>query len=233
MSLLTIVREVTGLLSLPQPSTVSSSTDKQVIQLWSLLNEEGRDLARAAPWQALIEEASFTTVTADAQPAAIPGDLDRFIPNSFFNRTTRRGILGPMSPKEWQALKAQPVWSTVYLSYRERGNAFLMMPQPPAGQSIYYEYVSKNWAKNNTGTGQDSLLLDADTSYLDEHLLALGVRWRYLKAKGLPYEEDKETYEDKRDQMIGRDGGLSILSVAPEPVDPQRINLPDGNFGVH
>jgi hypothetical protein len=232
VTLLSIVREVTGLLSLPQPSVVAASTDRQVIQLFNLLNEEGRDLMSAAPWQALIAEAHFTTVAADTQPAAIPADLDRFIPNSFFNRTTRRQVIGPLSPKEWQALKAQPVYASVYLAYRERAGSFLMIPQPPAGQNIYYEYVSSNWARSATNTPQSAFSADSDTSYLDEHLLGLGLRWRYLKAKGLPYEEDLQTYTNQRDQAIARDGGSSVLSLAAQPINLDRVNLPDGNFGV-
>lgn len=232
MSLLTIIQEVTGLLSLAQPSVVVGNTDVQVTQLYNLLNEQGRDQASAAPWQALTEEANFTTVVADAQPAAIPTDLDRFVPNSFFNRSTRRPVTGPLSPKEWQWIKAQPVYSTVYLAYRERGGAFLMAPQPPAGQQIYYEYISSNWAKSASGTPQSSFLADTDTSFLDEHLMGLGLRWRFLKAKGLAYEEDKETYEKQLEQVIARDGGSSILFLAPGPIDTDRVNLPDGNFGL-
>lgn len=232
MSLLSIIREVTGLLSLPQPTVVAASTDKQVIQFFNLLNEEGRDLMSAANWQALTEEAHFTTVVADVQPAAIPADLDRFIPNSFFNRSTRRGVTGPLTPKQWQAIKAQPVFSTVYLAFRERAGVFLMAPPPPVGQSIYYEYVSSNWVQSATGTPQAAFLADTDTSYLDEHLLGLGLRWRYLKAKGLPFEEDEATYRDQREQAIARDGGTSILSIAPQPINPDRVNLPDGNFGL-
>lgn len=232
MSLLTIIQEVTGLLSLPQPSVVVSSTDKQVIQLYNLANEQGRDQASAYPWQALTEEANFTTVAADTQPAAIPSDLDRFVPNSFFNRSTRRPVTGPLTPKEWQWIKAQPVYSTVYLAFRERQGTFLMAPQPPAGQSIYYEYISANWAKSASGTPQSSFLADTDTSYLDEHLFGLGLRWRFLKAKGLEYEEDKDTYEKQLEQVIARDGGSSILQLAPQPIDLNRVNLPDGNFGM-
>lgn len=232
MSLLSIVQAVTSLLSLPTPAAVATSTDRQVIQLFAIANEEGRSLSRRHSWQALTEEANFVTVTADVQPAAIPADFDRFIANSFFNRTTRRPITGPITPRQWQWIKAQPVYSTVYLAFRERTSQFLFAPQPPVGQQIYYEYVSLNWAKSATGTAQSSFLADTDTSFLDETLIQLGLRWRFLKAKGLDYAEDMETYERELEQKIARDGGNSMLSLSPQPVDLNRVNLPDGSFGV-
>ena len=232
MSLLTVVQSVTRLLSLPVPTVVATSTDKQVQQLFELANEEGADLASSFDWQALTMEDHFTSVAADAQPAAIPADWDRFLPNSFFNRTTRRPITGPITPRQWQWIKAQPVYSTVYLAFRERNNTFLIAPVPPAGQDIYYEYVSKNWAKSAGGTPQSQYILDTDTSYLDETLIALGLRWRYLSAKGLDYTEAMESAERNREQTQARDGGSSMLTMAPQPINPNRANLPDGNFGV-
>lgn len=232
MSLLSIIQEVTGALSLVQPAAVAGSVDRQVVQLFSLANEAGRELARAHHWQALQEEANFITVTADAQPAAIPADFDRFVPNSFFNRTTRRPMTGPITTRQWQWIKAQPVYSTVYLAFRQRTGQFLVAPQPPAGQEIYYEYISVNWAKSALGVGQPAYAADTDTSYLDETLIQLSLKWRFLRAKGLDYAEEFNTFETELEKAKGRDGGTTMLSLAPRPVDLNRVNLPDGSFGV-
>ncbi|HEY5412903.1 MAG TPA: hypothetical protein VIJ94_19475, partial [Caulobacteraceae bacterium] len=72
MSLLTIIQAVSGRLSLPQPSAVAGSADKQVVQLLALANEEGASLARRHPWQALLEEQTFATTATPAQGAALP-----------------------------------------------------------------------------------------------------------------------------------------------------------------
>jgi hypothetical protein len=232
MSLLTIIQAVTGRLSLPTPTVVVGSTDRQVQQLYALANEQGLSLARAHEWQALTEEQNFASTNGPEQIAAIPADFDRFVPNSFFNRTTRRPMTGPITPRQWQWIQAQPVYSTVYLAFRERGGRFLTAPSPPAGQECYYEYVSKNWAASNLGVAQSSFLADTDVSVLDEELQILGLRWRFLKAKGLDYAEDMQTYGIEVEQAMARDGGSSMLSLAPQPVDLNRVNLPDGNFGL-
>lgn len=232
MSLLTLITSVCGALSLPQPTAVVGSTDKQVLQLFSLANEEGRDLASATQWQALTEEKTFVTTATAVQATAVPADFDRFIPNSFFNRSTRRAMTGPITPKMWQWIQAQPVYGTAYLMFRQRTGQFLVAPTPPAGQTIAYEYVSKNWCASALGVGQAAYAADTDVAYLDETVMALGLRWRFLRAKGLDYAEEMETYERQKEQEIARDGGSTALSINPQPVDLNRVNLPDGSFGV-
>jgi len=231
MSLLTIVQSVSGRLSLPIPSAVAGSSDKQVIQLLALANEEGRSLAGRHPWQALVEEQTFTTVAAPAQGAALPADFDRFIPNSVFNRSTRRPMTGPITPRQWQWIQAQPAYASAYLAFRERTGQFLVAPTPPAGETIAYEYVSKNWAASSGGAAQAAFLADGDVALLDEELIGLGLRWRFLRAKGLDYSEEMASYEREVEQAIARDGGSTMLTIAPRPADPDRVNLPDGSFG--
>ncbi len=40
------------------------------------------------------------------------------------------------------------------------------------------------------------------------------------------------TYEAQVEQAVARDGGAAALSISPGPIDLNRVNLPDGNFGV-
>jgi hypothetical protein len=230
VSLLTIVTEVCGRLALSQPTSVVGSTDTQVQQLFALANKAGHDLAQAHPWQDLMEEATFTTVASPVQSAAIPLDLDRMVPDSIYNRTTRRPVGGPITPQEWQARQAQPAISTVVLVFRQRQGQFLISPTPPADQTIAYEYVSKNWAKGALGAAQAQFLADTDTAYLDESLIADAVVWMFLRSKGFSYAEEMKTYERNLEQQAGRDGGSGALTLTPEPVRLDRVNLPDGDF---
>lgn len=232
MTLLTIVQTVCGELSLAQPAMVVGSTDRQVQQLLALANQAGRELASDHTWQAMNGEQTFVTVAAEAQPGALPADFDRFIANTFFNRTTRREITGPLSPREYQWIKAQPIFSTVYLAYREREGVFLIQPPPAAGNTIAYEYISNCWAKSGDGAPQTSFLADTDLSFLDEALIGLSLKWRFLRAKGLDYAEEMETFERQKEQRIAQDGGNTMLSLSPVGIDERRLNLPDGNFPV-
>jgi hypothetical protein len=233
MTLLSTVQNVCGRLSLTVPTAVVGSSDPQVTQLYTLANKAGHDLANAYNWQALTVEKTFVTVAATVQPSVIPADFDRFIPDTFNNRTTRRPIMGPVTPIQWQWLVAQPAYSTVYLMFRERAGQFLIGPPtvtPPAGQTIAYEYISSYWAKSALNVAQASYLADTDTAYLDEDLIEDALVWMFLRAKGLSYAEEMQTYERNLEQQMARDGGATALHLSPSAVNMSRVNLPDGSF---
>lgn len=230
MSLLTIVQQTCDLLSLTRPTIVATSTDQQVRQLFALVNEEGADLASSYNWQVLTKQHTFTTTADPEQTGAVPSDWDRFLSNSFFNRTTLRQMFGPITPQRWQAIQVYPQFAGIYLAFRERDGAFLITPTPPAGETIAYEYVTKNWARSNAGTGKDSFTADSDTSYLDERLIKLGLRWRWKAAKGFPYAEDFKTYEMQKAQIQARDGASTAINTGGDPYYNWRANVPEGNF---
>lgn len=207
-----------------------NSPDQQVRQLYALANEEGEELARSFDWQVMRQQQLFTTLGTPEQPAAVPDDLDHFISNSFFNRSTMRPMLGPITPQQWQAIQAQPQLNRVFLAFIQRSGDFLITPTPPVGNTIAYEYISVNWAKSAGGTPQDQFLADTDETYLPERLFRYGIRWRFLAAKGLNYSEEMRTYEMEKQRAQARDGGNSELSSTGSDSYILSANLPEGGF---
>lgn len=235
MSLLSIVQTAAERLSLRRPTVVVTSTDLQVRQLFAFANEEGESLSKRGNWQELTGEHSFITSGSEVQSnTPIPPDLRKFVPNSFFNRTQARALVGPITPRQYQALRAQPVYGRVYLSFRERQGAFMITPAPTAGDTIAYEYVSKFWAKSDASQPKASFTADTDTAYLDEELIIQGVRWRFKAANGLDYAEDMETYERSVEVALADNGGAGELSTGTIAYDPMtsRPNVPEGSFGL-
>lgn len=232
MSLLTVIQKSCRLLSIPVPLEVVNSTDTQVQQLYELANEEGNELAGAADWQVMRKQHTFTTVATPAQTSAIPTDWDRFIANSFFNRSQMRSVIGPITPQQWQAIQAQPQLNRVFLAFIERDNQFLVTPTPAAGETIAYEYVTKNWVYSDdvVPVARSDYEADTDTSYLDEKLIVLGVRWRFLKSKGLEFGEDFRTYQTERNQKMARDGGNGMITTTGDNQFLLSPNLPIGSF---
>lgn len=235
MTMLSIIQDVADRVGIPRPTTVVGSTDQQVRQLYALLNEEGSELSKRGDWQSLTSEWTFTTNAATIQTGdPIPPDLDRFIADSFFNRTQVRKLIGPITPQEFQRIQAQPVYTRVYLSFRERDGQILISPPPPEGNLIAYEYISNLWARSGSGTPKESFTADDDTSYLPENILKMGLRWRWKHAKGLDYAEDMATYERAADKALGNDGGARALDLTGTDI-PYALwgaNIPEGNFGL-
>jgi hypothetical protein len=213
VSLLTLVQGAADRLTLPRPTSVASSTDELTRALFKLANEEGISLNRRCAWQRMVTEKTFTTVAAALQTSSVPTDFDWYIPDTMYNRTQTRRVHGPISSAEWQAAQASLV-TRVVDTFRFRGNSILITPTPSAGETIAYEYVSKNWCESSGGTDQAAFAADEDVSFLDEELLILGVVWRFRQSKGFDYAEAFAKYEREVNQAMSRDGAKPRLYMS-------------------
>lgn len=230
MTLLTVARNACDRIGIIRPSTAFSSTDQQILQIVGLAQQEGKELAQRYDWQVLTKEQTFTSVAAETQTGALPSDFDRFVNDTVFNRSEKRKLEGPLSAQEWQFHKSV-VATTLVEAFRQRGDDILVTPTPTAGQTIAFEYVSKNWCESSGGTGQTAWASDTDVGILSEELMTLGVIWRWQKAKGLDYAESFRTYEMQVAQAIMRDGGKPTLNMGTRKSSAARFPfLPEGNW---
>ena len=234
MSLLTICQDAANEIGVPSPSTVVGSTDTTNIHLLAGANREGKNLVAGYVWQTLIKEEAHTTLAAESQGdmSTIATDFLRFSNDTMWNRTTDRKYYGPLNNAQWQRLKAS-VSSGITNYFRIRGKALLFHPAPPAGESVFFEYIGKNWAITSGSTANaTSFAADANTTVLDEDLITLGVIWRFLKQKGLPYDNQFQEYRLKLSEKQSKDGAKQIIRMA----GPNRlylpVNEPEGNFSL-
>jgi hypothetical protein len=222
MSLLTIVQDACDLCGIARPTVVFGASDTQARQLLGLAKVEGKSLAQRHRWQALTTEATFTTLAAEEQGAleSIAPGFSWWIDQSLWNRTTQLAVGGPISPQDWQMQKAQS-YSGPYYNFRHKAGKLFMYPAPTAGETLAFEYGSRFWCKSSGGTGQETWLADSDTGILSEHLMTLGLRWRYLQMQGLDYGEAFRAYEMEVNNAIGRDGAHRVLSMDEERLSPR------------
>lgn len=215
MSLLSILQTASAEIGVPSPIAAFGSGNQQTQQMIALANREGRELARDYNWQILVKEGTFATVAAEDQGdiLTIAPDFDRFVNQTFFNRSQQRRVWGPISEERWQHNKAWPV-STIYNEYRLRGNDILFYPAPSAGEAVYFEYVSKHWCQSAAGVGQAAFAADTDVPILDEDLITLGLIWRFRKAKRMDYGAEFDEYARRRDSLQGRDGSKPTIRLS-------------------
>lgn len=231
MTALTIVQNACARLGIPVPLVVFASTDPQTIQLRALLNQSGGELAANKDWVRLMVQQEFSTVAAEIQTSAIPADFDHILNDSMWDRTTDRPVYGPLNPQEWQREKAGPTFTSVYYAFRIRGTDMLFTPTPTAGDSVYYEYITKNWCESSAGVGQDAFAADTDVSRLREELHTLDLIWRFKAAKGLDFQAEFATFQNEVSTEMGRSGGAPVLSMSfPMPYRRYQPNVPEGNW---
>lgn len=215
MTMLTTIQRFCRRTNIPIPSTAYGSTDPQVLQAMSLLDEEGNDLASRGDWQALTFEATHTSLAAESQ-----GDIETiasngfsYIKNNTFWDRTEKLPIGVIDGVDWQQEKGFANTSPHY-RVRIRGGELLATPTPTAGNTWAFEYVSENWILDTDGTTyKNHFTADTDTLLLPEKVLLAGLRWRWKKEKGFDYAEDFVTYEKLVEQYLGRQGVKRNLSM--------------------
>jgi hypothetical protein len=218
MNALEIVKEACGILGQPVPNSIQGSNDTGVRQMLGLLNTEGRELAPRYEWEGLIREATFVTVNAEDQGSLstiIGSDTYRYIlSDTLFNRDRREPIAGPQSSVDWQFRKSLGITGP-FTTYRIRGGHLLFDAAPNAGEHVYFEYVTKNWATTADGlTLKRAATADTDVLLLNDELMLAGLVWRWRKAKGFDYAEDFNSYERMVADASARDGTKRTVSLA-------------------
>lgn len=234
MTVATIVTDATERIAVALGgTTVFSNAGETAKQMRALANQDGIELMRRDTWEQLTTEKTFTALAQEEQTGAIPSDFDHMLNETFYNRTRKRQVTGPLSPTEWQAQKS--ILATVlYDSYRIRGSAILMIPVPTAGDEYAYEYITKNWCESSVGVGKPRFTADTDVSLIDEELITLGVVWCFLKAKGFDYAESFRTYELQVSQALARSGSKRTINFAQRTNygRPRYPGVQDGNWNL-
>jgi hypothetical protein len=236
MSLLSIVQTVAQRVGITVPTVAIASTDSNIQQVISFVNEDGSELAARYGWQEITNEANFATVASGNSQGSIQAlagpDFNYVLNETMWDRTTRRPVFGPKTAAEWQQLQAQFV-NGPWWQYRIRGNQVLFIPTPPAGDQIYFEWVSKWWCTSTGGTVQtaSAMVADTDIGILDERLITLGAIWRYKAGKKLDYAEDFDKAEAAIMDAMSRNASKPKLNLAgPQGNIQPGVFVPAGNW---
>jgi hypothetical protein len=238
-AVLSIVTRACDELTLPRPSVVVASTDPQVRQLLALLHQEGRYLMKGGMkkhnWSFLRTLYTFPTVASTAT-YAVPSDFDRMIDDTFWDQTNDRKVSGPDTPQvdRWrQQSISGPVG--IHKNFRVVGSNVQLFPTPDAVATMGYEYVSNKWARKADATAQTEFLLDTDTSVFDPYLMILGLKWRFLVAKGLDASAAKMEYDDYYEGCVSGDSAGETLMLDGAGMSQQFLsidNVPDTGHAV-
>lgn len=165
---------------------------------------------------------------------AMPSDFEYFVQKSFWDGAMRWELLGPISAQEKNVLRYGVAISGPRRRFYVRNNRLFIDPVPSTdNESIAFDYFSNAWCQSSGGTAQSKWTADTDTYKLDEDCFIMGMKWRFLRAKGLDYGQEKLDYDADCMRVLARDGanralplgarqGLQLIGTA---------NLPDTGFG--
>lgn len=208
-TLLEIATEFFGERALAIPLAVFASTDPQVIQLRRILERGLENLASRGKWQELTIEGALVTLAQEDQGniKTLCLGYNYAIGDTFWDRTNKIRLTGPMDAIDWQALKAWIITGPRY-QFRLRQDRLLVTPAPAAGLDWRFEYVSKFPIQATAGGAfKERFTIDTDEIVLPKEIVLADLTWRWKKEKGISYAEDFNTAEHMIEAAIGRSGG--------------------------
>lgn len=169
-----------------------------------------------------------------------PDDFDHFINRTWWDRTNRWQLLGPMSPQTDQWHQSGIVAFGPRRFFRQIGpytSNYRLWP-PPAELvnplQLVFEYISNRRVRVQGSTTNFAFLFanDTDIPLLNDRLIIAGIKWRFWEQKGFNWLSKRKEYDDMVDQFIARDGGAPTLGLAKEERDflISSYNVQDGFF---
>lgn len=221
---------------------VVNSTDPNILQMVGLLNSCGRELVHMRDWNHLRGEHTFTTVAGqDTYP--LPADYHNMIDQTWWNRTNRLPVGGPLSAQEWQYLKGRLVGIVFNVLFRPMNRQISLYPTgtaAPGGFTIAYEYNSSYWISTagtpDTATS-DHAHASTDYVWFDPLLVMRKVKLDFLKAKGFDTTAAQQDYNTALEYVKGNDAPSPILNATRRwnPIIDPLIggqSVPVTGFGV-
>lgn len=184
--------------------------------------------------QAANATVSNSSITFAEELYSYPSDLGFFINQTGWDRNFRWQLLGPLDAQEWQVIKSGI--SPVGPRMRFRLMAGQIAVNPTSGNSdlIVLEYYSNAWCQSAALAPQSSWQADTDTPILEDELFILDIKWRYLRSKGLEYDEEKSQFDEAHARERGRAGMARSLPLNARASGIRLLNstqVPDTGFG--
>lgn len=191
-----------------------------------------------------VDSATQVTMSAPASGSGIdvifgkiaydlPSDFEYFVQRTFWDNRYRWALIGPITAQEKQILRYGVVASGPRNKFYIRKNLMWLDPVPSEQFLIAYDYFSNAPIAKASGGYSNVWTSDNDTYLLDEDVFIQGLKWRFLRAKGLDYGEEYNSYEEDAARTIGRDGGSRDLPLGGNGYRNFLIgdaNIPDANW---
>lgn len=233
MNLFAIVKAAALELGLNPPVSVVNNGDAQTQQMLALANRNGIELSQIeGGWETLRGEQLITWVIGQ-DTYTFPTDFSYYVQDTQWNRTSHYRIDGPMSALDWQTIKSGLFPSGVYSRYRIFSGKIVFDPVPSDTSTIAIEYISNSWCQSALGVGQNAFAADTDTPKLPDDLFVLGIKWRFLAAKGFNYAEERAAYDMALNRYHPRDFVTENINLGIRGRFNSYLNqglLPAGNW---
>ena len=200
-----VLNKVARKCSTQPPSSWIGVTSPEHVEIRDFLEDTLEDVRKRRDWEEPIgADAVITgpgTHIDDESIHDLPADWYRVNRDDLavYERTTtrRRGIPITTSGK-WTALKSVGTAGAYrYWRITGRPGSYQIRFFRPLGDNdeITVAYLTDNWIETATGTITSEWNNDTDILLFDPRMIELGIRYRWLRQKGLPYDSYLSEFE--------------------------------------
>src|SRR5207244_3753931 len=144
---------------------------------------------------------------------ALPTDWARYVSETAWDATNYWPMQGSIAPSIWQALKRGIVATSVRRRFRVVGGQIKIFPTPTVdNNSLIVEYIRNTpWTDSTGVTYRVTATADTDITVFPEHLLELDLKWRWLRAKGLDYGDERDEADREISLAMAQDRPAQII----------------------
>ena len=234
-TLLSLCANVAKAVGAQTPTAIISSTDQTAQRMFQAIKQECNFLVRRFAWSALRREATITTVASTAS-YALESDFHRVVDDTAWDNNNHWQMGGSATAQEWQFFKrataTRPVTRRRFRlmwNPSTKTRQIFIDPTPSDVATLYYDYVSNQYCQATGGGAlKAEWSVDTDVPLLDDDLIELGVKYRYLRARGLPHASEHQEYRAALLRAIGSDKPARTVDFSGS--ETRAFQLPDGNF---
>lgn len=211
MSILPAMQSAALKLMGQRPAVFFGSSQRFEQEITDLVNDVAEDILKAADWQALTRVHTLTGDGAETE-FTLPDDYDRMLL-----------VADVQDVNSWlwgyypffdinaflfaEARGFQP-WPGGWIIYADR---MRFVPAPATGDTATFPYLSKNYARDSaTLEGKPAFTQDTDDFLLPNHLLTLGLVYRWRENKKLDSTGDQEAFDEALGQYTAKDKGSQV-----------------------
>jgi hypothetical protein len=210
------------------PATIISNTDNTAVQLKAIA-ERAAKLLMTRNWQKDAARAHDHHGGFDGG-LQLPTDWARYVSQTAWDATTYWPMRGSIGAPLYQAEKRGLVTAVnVRKDFRVWQGGVTIFPTPTTVNTLIIEYIRNTpWTDSTGVTYRVTATADADITVFPERLLELEILWRWRRAKGLAYDEEKQEAMQQADLAYAQDTPSPILNfgVSCDRTPTFTANLP-------
>lgn len=237
-TLLEIVSQFTQRQGLGAVTAVAASTDATIQQIHGLINEGNIEMCDWFDWACLRRKITFSLNFSNNEYLKIgdeeaPGcDIKYVVPKTLWDTTVNLRVPGPATDAAWAEYSQMDSWPDPGI-YMVRGKGLWVGRTGSDSRDYRVDVGLLFGVEDSGGALKEYADADDDVFLMPSRLILSDLKWRWLRAKGLPYAEEMRSWQNMVSDAITREGNAGKVDMGEPPPEPgPKIVIPGMSWNL-